>query len=75
VSADEDGCSAANRIPKPREASWRSGHWSARSPPAEKVVDEEYFNVLPDGSRMIVRCSSSPVYDDEGVLVAGVLVI
>jgi GTP-sensing pleiotropic transcriptional regulator CodY len=24
---------------------------------------------------MIVRCSSSPVYDDEGVLVAGVLVI
>jgi PAS domain S-box-containing protein len=41
----------------------------------ETVVDEEYFNVLPDGSRMIVRCSSSPIYDDEGQLVAGVLVM
>lgn len=33
------------------------------------------FNVLPDGSRRIVRCSSSPVYDEEGQLVAGVLVM
>jgi PAS domain-containing protein len=35
------------------------------------VVDEEYYNVLPDGGRMIVSCSSSPIYDDEGQLVAG----
>src|SRR2546423_885781 len=28
----------------------------------EKVIDEEYFNLLPGGRRMIVRCSSSPVY-------------
>jgi PAS domain S-box-containing protein len=41
----------------------------------ETVVAEEYFNVLPDGRRMIVRCSSSPIYDDEGQLVAGVLVM
>jgi hypothetical protein len=41
----------------------------------EKVVDEEYFNVLPDRSRMIVRCSSSPIYDEEEQLVAGVLVV
>ncbi|MDQ1501751.1 MAG: hypothetical protein QOI86_5091 [Actinomycetota bacterium] len=41
----------------------------------EDVVDEEYFNVLADGSRLIVRGSASPIYDDEGRLVAGVLVM
>jgi PAS domain S-box-containing protein len=41
----------------------------------ENVVDEEYFNVLPDGSRLVVCCSSSPVYDDKGGIVAGVLVM
>jgi PAS domain S-box-containing protein len=41
----------------------------------ENVVDEEYFNVLADGSRMIVRSSSSPIYDDDGSIVAGVLVM
>jgi PAS domain S-box-containing protein len=41
----------------------------------EQVVDEEYFNVLADGSRLVVRCSSSPVYDDERRIVAGVLVM
>jgi PAS domain S-box-containing protein len=41
----------------------------------EEVVDEEYFNLLADGSRLVVRCSSSPIYDDEGRVVAGVLVM
>jgi PAS domain-containing protein len=41
----------------------------------ENVVDEQYFNVLPDGSRMIIQSSSSPVYDDDGRIVAGVLVM
>ncbi|HEX7299716.1 MAG TPA: PAS domain-containing protein [Solirubrobacteraceae bacterium] len=41
----------------------------------EEVVDEEYFNVLPDGGRMTIRCSSSPIREDEGRIVAGVLVM
>jgi PAS domain S-box-containing protein len=41
----------------------------------EEVANEEYFNVLADGSRLMVRCSSSPVYDDEGEIIAGVLVM
>jgi PAS domain S-box-containing protein len=41
----------------------------------EDVVDEEYFNVLPDGTRMMIRASSSPIYDDEGGIVAGVLLM
>jgi PAS domain S-box-containing protein len=41
----------------------------------EQVVDEEYFHVRPDGSRLVVRCSSSPVYDKDGQIVAGVLVM
>jgi PAS domain S-box-containing protein len=41
----------------------------------ECVVDEEYYNVLADGSRLIVCCSASPIYDDEGRLVAGVLIM
>lgn len=41
----------------------------------EVVVDEEFFKVRPDGRRLIVRCSSSPVHDDHGHIVAGVLVM
>jgi PAS domain S-box-containing protein len=41
----------------------------------EQVVDEEYFNVLADGSRLIVRCCSAPVYNDQGGIVAGVLMM
>jgi PAS domain S-box-containing protein len=41
----------------------------------EEVVDEEYFNVLPDGGRLIVRCRSSPIYDVDGAIVAGVLLM
>jgi PAS domain S-box-containing protein len=41
----------------------------------EQVVDEEYFHRLPDGARVVIRCSSSPVHDARGVIVAGVLVM
>jgi PAS domain S-box-containing protein len=40
----------------------------------EEVVDEEYFTLLADGSRLTVRCSSAPIYDN-GEIVAGLLVI
>jgi PAS domain S-box-containing protein len=41
----------------------------------DQVDGEEYFSVLPDGSRMIVRSNSAPIYDDRGEIVAGVLVM
>ncbi|MCW3023093.1 MAG: domain S-box protein [Conexibacter sp.] len=41
----------------------------------EEVVDEEYFNTLPDGSRMVVRCSSSALRDEQGHIVGGVLLM
>jgi PAS domain S-box-containing protein len=41
----------------------------------EDVIEEEYFNVLADGSHLVVRRSSSPIHDDEGRIVAGVLVM
>jgi PAS domain S-box-containing protein len=40
----------------------------------EEVVGEEYFNVLPDGERMFVRCSSAPIYDGAEI-VGGLLVM
>jgi PAS domain S-box-containing protein len=40
----------------------------------EEVVDEECFTLLADGSRLTVRCSSAPIYDN-GKIVAGLLVI
>jgi PAS domain S-box-containing protein len=41
----------------------------------EQVVDEEAFHVRPDGSRLYIRCSSSPVRDEDGRIAAGVLVM
>jgi PAS domain S-box-containing protein len=41
----------------------------------EHVVDEEYFHVLPDGGRLVVRANSAPVHDAEGQVVAAVLVM
>ena len=39
----------------------------------EKVSGEEFVYPLADGSRLWLRCNSSPIYDDEGHIVAGVL--
>src|SRR5215211_7372559 len=39
----------------------------------EEVSDEEFVYPLADGSRLWLRCNSSPIYDDEGHIVAGVL--
>ena len=40
----------------------------------EEVRDEEFIYPLADGSRLWLRCDSSPIYDDEGRIVAGVLI-
>jgi PAS domain S-box-containing protein len=39
----------------------------------EEVSDEEFVYPLADGSRLWLRCNSSAIYDDEGHIVAGVL--
>jgi PAS domain S-box-containing protein len=39
----------------------------------EEIVDEEFFYALPEGERLWIRCSSSPVHDTDGVIVAAVL--
>jgi PAS domain S-box-containing protein len=39
----------------------------------EEIVDEEFFYALPDGARLAIRCSSSPVRDNDGEIVAAVL--
>src|SRR5687768_12934257 len=41
----------------------------------EEVVDEEFFYALPEGGRLFIRCSSAPVRDKAGEIVAGVLVM
>jgi PAS domain-containing protein len=41
----------------------------------EEVRDEEIVHLLADGSRYTMRCDSSPIYDDEGRIVAGVLMM
>jgi PAS domain S-box-containing protein len=41
----------------------------------ERVVDEEYFYALPGGGRVVVRCSSAPVRNAAGRIVAGVFVL
>jgi diguanylate cyclase (GGDEF)-like protein/PAS domain S-box-containing protein len=41
----------------------------------EHVVDEECFYPLANGGRLFMRCSSSPVRNSEGEIVAGVLVM
>jgi PAS domain S-box-containing protein len=40
----------------------------------KEVRNEEFVYPLTDGTGLLLRCNSSPVYDDEGRIVAGVLV-
>ena len=39
----------------------------------EEIRDEDVIQVMADGSRLTIRCHCSPIYDDEGCIVAGVL--
>src|SRR5829696_2301161 len=41
----------------------------------DEVRDEAIVHLLADGSRFTVRCDSSPIYDEEGRIAAGVLVM
>ncbi|HSK98889.1 MAG TPA: PAS domain S-box protein [Rubrobacteraceae bacterium] len=41
----------------------------------EEVRDEEQSYLLADGSRLTIRSDSSPIHDDEGRIVAGVLIV
>jgi PAS domain S-box-containing protein len=57
---------------RPYEASeWQLARTIATG---EEIVDEEFLYVLPDGSRVAYRCSSSPIHDAEGRIVAAVSV-
>src|ERR671916_490284 len=40
----------------------------------EEVRGEEFVYPLADSTRLLVRCDSFPIYDDEGRIVAGVLI-
>src|ERR687895_2506686 len=40
----------------------------------EEIRDEDVIQVMADGTRLTIRCNCSPIYDDEGRIVAGVLV-
>ena len=42
---------------------------------SEEVRDEAIVHLLADGRRYTLRCDSSPIYDEEGRIVAGVLVM
>jgi PAS domain S-box-containing protein len=41
----------------------------------EEVRDEDVIQVMADGTRLTIRCNSSPIYDEEGRIVAGVAVV
>src|SRR5918998_1401517 len=40
----------------------------------EEIRDEDVIEVMADGTRLTIRCNCSPIYDDEGRIVAGVLI-
>lgn len=44
-------------------------HWVR----AEEIAEEEFFYAVPDRPRLFIRCSSSPVRDEHGEIVAAVL--
>ena len=41
----------------------------------QEVRDEELLQRMADGTQLWLRCNSSPIYDEEGSVVAGVLVV
>ena len=40
----------------------------------EEVRDEDVIQVMADGAQLTIRCNCSPIYDEEGRIVAGVVV-
>jgi PAS domain S-box-containing protein len=40
----------------------------------EEVRDEDVIQVMADGTQLTIRCNSSPIYNEEGRIVAGILV-
>jgi PAS domain S-box-containing protein len=41
----------------------------------EVVRDEDLLQRMADGTQLWLRCNSSPIYDDEGLIVTGTLVV
>jgi PAS domain S-box-containing protein len=39
----------------------------------EEILDEQFFYAAPDGARLWIQCSSSPIRDPDGEIVAAVL--
>jgi PAS domain S-box-containing protein len=72
MPADLDG---AIDIFHPDGRRYERDEWPAvRSLAAGEVIaDEEFFYAVPDGERMWIRCSCSPVRDTGGEIVAAVL--
>jgi PAS domain S-box-containing protein len=74
-------------VPTNMTTDWELFHPDGRPCPAERrplrrslttgehVLGEEYFGVRPDGHRVILCCSSWPVYGHDGEIVAGVGVL
>jgi PAS domain S-box-containing protein len=72
MAADLDG---ATDIFHPDGRRYEHHEWPAvRSiASAEEIADEEFFYALPEGARLWIRCSSSPVRDRDGEIVAAVV--
>jgi len=70
---DENGIS---RIRHPDGRPYEMGEWPLMRSitSGEEVRDWEYFYTLADGTHLWFRANSSPIYDEEGRIVAGVLV-
>jgi PAS domain S-box-containing protein len=72
MPADLDGAIA---IFHPDGRVYERDEWPAvRSITAgEEIIEEEFFYALPERARLWIRCSSSPVRDEYGEIVAAVL--
>jgi PAS domain S-box-containing protein len=53
---------------------YERSEWPAvRSITGEEVVEEEFFYLAPEGARLWISCSCSPVRDEDGQIVAAVV--
>jgi PAS domain S-box-containing protein len=74
MPADLDG---AIDIFRPDGTRYARDEWPAVRSIAtgEEIVEEEFFYALPAGARLSIRCSSSPVRDRDGTIVAAVVAL